>query len=125
MILEDQKKQVESAEAQQNRKMGESSVLAAMGNTFSQAMTQVLRWFAAWAGATGDVSYKLDVDFSATGMTPQMLTALVAGWQAGSFSHETLFDNLKAGKLYPPESTWEEEEVKIREASPVFSGGLE
>jgi hypothetical protein len=84
-----------------------------------------LRWFSSWAGASGDVSYKLDVDFSATGLTPQMLTALVAGWQAGAYSQEMLFDNLKEGKLYPPEATWEEEEVKIREASPVFSGGLE
>jgi len=83
-----------------------------------------LRWFSDWAGANGEVSYQLDTDFSATGMTPQMLTALVAGWQAGSYSHQTLFDNLKAGKIYPPEATWEEEETRLREANPVFSGGL-
>jgi hypothetical protein len=44
----------------------------------------------------------LNTDFFATAMTSQDLTALVASWQQGAISYDTLYYNLQKGEIARP-----------------------
>lgn len=117
-MLEQQRNQVESAEGQSSRRKGEESVLGAVAITISLGITQALTWFAEWAGAPGDVKYELNRDFYPVSMTPQMLTALLAGWQQGAYSDQVLFENLKQGEIIPEDMTLEDEQARITDRAP-------
>lgn len=117
-MLESQRNQVESAEGQASRRKGEESVLGAVAITISLGITQALTWFADWAGASGEVEYELNRDFYPVSMTPQMLTALLAGWQSGAFSSQVLFDNLQKGEIIGEDMTLEDEQSRITDRAP-------
>ena len=121
-MLEAQKRAVESAESAAIHRKGEESILSGVASVLSQGMTRVLEWFAAFAGAAGEVKFEINKDFLPVGMTPQMLTALVQSWQGGAISSQALFENLKAGQFYEPDATFEEEEARIKSGGPVGVG---
>lgn len=124
-MLEQQKKGVETAEKDAQNRKGEESMLSAASQAISLAIEIALKWFADWAGADGkSVEYRLNKDFYPAPMTPQMLSALVAGWQAGAYSDQTLFDNLKQGEIIGQETTLEEEQQRIADSAPKLAGGL-
>jgi hypothetical protein len=104
---------VEAEATLTRRQVGEESTISTIAITISQGMTKVLQWFAAWQGVQEVVSFELNRDFLPLKMDAPMLTALMAAWQAGGISKETLFDNLKQGQLIADEKTFEEEEAQI------------
>ena len=119
-MLEAQKRVGETAEAIELRQSGENSVLSAVSLSVSDSLTHVLRWVY-WWNSTEDspenvseerVLMELNSDFSAKGMASDELTAVVAAWQAGAISRETMFDLFRRGEVLPPGRT-DEEEVKL------------
>jgi hypothetical protein len=83
----------------------------------SESLTHVLRWVY-WWNSTEDspekigadrVLVELNSDFSAKGMTSNEIKAVVAAWQAGAISQETMFDLFRRGEVLPPGRTDEEE----------------
>jgi hypothetical protein len=56
----------------------------------------------------------LNNDFSAKGLSSEELTAIVAAWQAGAISRETMFDLFRRGEVLPPGRT-DAEEAKLAE----------
>jgi hypothetical protein len=112
-MLETQKATVESAETQKAKQGGEQSQLAAMAEVINIAVTRALQVFMTWAGISGEVSYRLNTDFIPAKMSAQELTALVASWQAGAISGQTLFYNLKEGEVIADAVDYEDEQERI------------
>lgn len=117
-MLEVSKDAVESAETQQQRTVGEQSQLGAMAQIISMGITKALQLFTAWSGSTATVSYEINRDFLPARMTAQELTALVTSWQAGAFSNQVLFENLKRGEVVQQSTTYEEEQERIASSTP-------
>jgi hypothetical protein len=108
-MLEAQKRVGETADAIELRQSGENSVLSAVSVSLSDSLTHVLRWVYWWNSteetpeAIGEdrVLIKLNNDFSTKGMTSDEITAVVAAWQAGAISRETMFDLFRKGEVLP------------------------
>jgi hypothetical protein len=106
-LLEPSKKVGETAEAIELRQSGESSVLGGIAASISDSLTQVMRWVYWWHSTeplpdeltSGQVSIQLNTDFSVKGMSPQELQAVVAAWQAGALSRETMIDLFRRGEV--------------------------
>src|SRR4030095_14283929 len=120
--LEDQKRVGETAEAIQLRQSGENSVLSGIATSVSESLTQVLRWVFWWnsteeipdAITSDDVLIQLNTDFSLKGMSSQDLQAIVAAWQAGAISQDTMFELFRRGEILPDGRTNADEEQLIR-----------
>jgi hypothetical protein len=77
----------------------------------------VLRWVYWWNSTEvspeviGEdlVLLELNTDFSVKGMEAKDLTAIVAAWQKGAISRETMFDLFRRGEVLPAGRTDEEE----------------
>ena len=52
---------------------------------------------------------ELNPDFSVKGMQAKDITAVVAAWQKGAISRETMFDLFRRGEVLPAGRTDEEE----------------
>ena len=115
-MLEQQKSGVEAAETIARRQSGEESVLAAMSMTISEGISRALQWFSDWAGANGEAYIELNRDFLPAGMSSQELAGLIAAWQSGAISQQTLFENIKAGEIIAADVTFEEEQARIDSA---------
>jgi hypothetical protein len=121
-ILENQTRVAETATAIILRQAGENSVLANIATSVSESLTQVLRW-AYWWNSTEvlpecvtdeHVLVELNTDFSMKGMTSQDLQAVVAAWQAGAISQDTMLQLFRKGEILPDGRTNREEEALIR-----------
>jgi hypothetical protein len=107
----------ESAEAISIRQSGENSVIASLATSCSASLTHVLRWVYWWNSVVdfphlvtaSEVLLELNTDFDTGQMTGTELTALVAAWQGGAISRDTLLYRLKSGEVLPPGRTVEEE----------------
>lgn len=124
-MLEPQKKGVESSESLSIHRKGEESMLAAASMSLSMGMTKALKWFSDWAGAP-DAKVKVDLnkDFYPVSMTDKMLSALVAGWQQGAYSYETLFNRLKDGEIVDEDTDLQTEQARMNEGPPRLTGQL-
>src|SRR5512146_1601028 len=96
----------ETAEAIELRQSGENSVLTSISVSVSESLTQVLSWVYWWNSTevtpdavASKVSVQLNTDFNTKGMSSDELTAVVAAWQAGAISRETMFDVLRRGEV--------------------------
>jgi len=86
------------------------------------SLNDVLRWVYWWHSTEAlpeDVSaqqlhYELNTDFEASTLGAKELTALVAAWQHGAISRDTLLHNLRTGEVLPPARTNEQEMELIR-----------
>jgi hypothetical protein len=116
-LLEDQKRVGETAEAIQLRQSGESSALTAIAASVSESLTSILRWVY-WWNSTEDfpesitekqVLLQLNTDFSIKGMTAQDLQAIVAAWQSGAISQDTMFELFRRGEILPDGRSNEDE----------------
>ena len=95
----------------------------------SESMSQVLRWACWWNsteespdGVTTDqVTVELNSDFSTKGLSAQEIQSIVAAWQAGAISRDTMTDLFRRGEVLP-EGRTNQEEVKLVAAAPVVSG---
>ena len=115
-VIEQQKKSAETAEALRIRSSSDYSVLSAMASAFDLGMEQVLSWHAWWAGVDevkGRISFSLNKDFFDTRLDPKEAQVLVAAWQSGAVSHDTLFWNLQQGEWIEPGRTLGEEKELI------------
>ncbi len=125
-MLEPQKRAVETADAIELRQSGENSVLTAISLSVSDSITQILRWVYWWNSteelpeAIGDnqVLAQLNTDFSAKGMSSAELTAIVAAWQAGAISRESMFELFRRGEVLPAGRTNEEEKNLVGNLQP-------
>lgn len=107
---------VESANTAAIHRSGEQSMLSSVAQAISIAVTKVLKVFAKFAGADDSkIKFELNRDFFPAPMDALTLTALIAGWQNGAISYETLFENLKKGEIVKPDVTSEAELKAIKE----------
>lgn len=113
-MLEEQKRGVETAEVAAIHRSGEQSMLAAAAWAISFGFTRALQLFSDWAGGKSKVAFELNRRFFPTPMTSEELAALVAAWQQGAISYETLFENMKEGDIVAQDLTAEQEQTKIQ-----------
>jgi hypothetical protein len=126
-LLHDQKKVGETAEAIRLRQSGEDSVLTAIAASLSESLTQVLRWVYWWnsteavpnALTKADVLIRLNTDFGIQGMESKDLTAVVAAWQAGAISQDTMLELFRKGEILPDGRTNADEVGLIGRGSSV------
>lgn len=119
-MLEPQIRGVESAEVASIHRVGEQSMLSSVSMAISLGMTTVVKWFVEWGkGDPNAVKIELNRDFYPVPMTPQMLMALIAGWQQGvpGLSDQGLFDQLKQGEIVAEDVTLEQEQARIESRS--------
>ncbi len=96
-------------------------MLSAIATSVSESLTQVLHWVYWWnstqALPTGltkaEVMIKLNNDFGIAGMSSQDLQAVVAAWQAGAISKDTMFDLFRRGEILPDGRTNQDESALI------------
>ena len=125
-LLESQKRVSESAEALAIRQVGESSIIAGISASVTASLNEVLRWVYWWhstEAAPGDVtaehlSYRLNSDFEASMLSATEIAALVAAWQSGAISRDTLLHNFRTGEILPPARTNEQEIELIKNEPP-------
>jgi len=116
-MLEDTKRVGETADAIELRQAGENSILMTLALSVSDSISQVLRWVYWWNSTepypqdVGEdlVLLKINTDFTAKGLSPLELNAIVAAWQAGAISQETMFDLFRKGEVLPTGRTDAEE----------------
>ena len=116
-LLESQRRVSESAEALTIRQVGESSIIAGISASVTASMNTVLRWVYWWhsteatpqAITAAHLRYELNTDFDSALLTPQEMQSLVAAWQTGAISRDTLLHNLRTGEILPPARTNEQE----------------
>jgi len=121
-LLESQKRVSESAAALSIRQAGESSIIASIAGAVSASMNAVLRWVYWWHSTElspedvtqAHLNYELNSDFEASLLGAQEIQALVAAWQAGAISRDTLLHNLRTGEILPSARTNDQELELIR-----------
>ena len=103
---------------------GEQATLSSMSECVSIGIERALNTFALFAGIKdAEVKYRLNKDFFPMPMTALTLTALVASWQNGAISYETLFANLQKGEVIDIDKTVKEELAKMEEyKAPIPAG---
>jgi hypothetical protein len=108
-LLEDQKRVGETAQAIQLRQSGENSILGSVATSVSESLTQIMRW-AYWWNSTeatpedvtdAQVLVELNTDFSVGGMASDELREVVAAWQAGAISQDTMLELFRKGEILP------------------------
>lgn len=115
-MLESQKAGVEASDTIARRQNGELSLLASIAATIEAGSKQALQWFADWAGASGEIDIQINRDYVPSKMSAQDIAGIVAAWQSGAISQETLFDNLKSGEIIDNDITFEDEQSRIGSA---------
>ena len=68
-------------------------------------------------GGLEDAVYELNTDYNPTGMNAQSLTAMVAAFQGGAISYDTLYENLQRGEIASTERTAQDERKLIQNAN--------
>jgi hypothetical protein len=120
-LLENNKKVGETAEAIELRQTGEHSILGNIALSVSDSLTQILRWVYWWNSTeespddigADKVLLELNTDFSAKGLEPQEIQAVVAAWQAGAISRDTMTELFRRGEVLPDGRSIEEEKKLI------------
>jgi hypothetical protein len=121
-MLEEAKRVGETATAIELRQSGEYSILGGVAFSVSESLTQVLRWVYWWNSTEelpDDVSdtqvlMQLNTDFSTKGLASQDVQAIVAAWQAGAISQDTMHELFRRGEVLPEGRTNEEEATLIK-----------
>jgi hypothetical protein len=114
-LLAGEKRAVEAAETVAIRRANENSVLENIAQEESETLNKALAMLCQWAGIQ-PITIELNRDFIGTPLSGADITALVDTYLKGGISQETLFYNLKAGEIYPDNTTFEEEQAKITSA---------
>lgn len=119
-FLEAEKSGVEATETVQLRRVGETSVLAGIVNKRSRMMQDMLVFMAQWAGVSGEITVQINTDFDEVGMSAQDKLAFFQMMQGGAISEQTFFYNMKKGEVYEPNTTFEDEQERIRAQAPAI-----
>ena len=67
-------------------------------------------------GAKDQVVIELNTDFSTKGLSAQEVTAIVAAWQNGALSRDSMLDIFRRGEVLP-EGRSNEEETRLAQVS--------
>lgn len=122
-LLESNKKVGETAEAIELRQTGEHSILSNIATSVSESLSQVLRW-AYWWNSTEDtldditaeqVTVELNTDFSTKGLSAQEIQSIVAAWQAGAISRDTMAELFRRGEVLAEGRTTAEEAALVKQ----------
>jgi hypothetical protein len=125
-LLETQKRVGEAAEAIELRQSGENSILGSLAMSVGMSLTQVLRW-AYWWNSTEQwpddvtkeqVCIELNTDFSTKGLSAQEIAAVVAAWQSGALSQDSMMELFRRGEVLPEGRTNEEEARLVQAGMP-------
>jgi hypothetical protein len=125
-LLEERKRVSETAQALELRQSGENSVLSGIVTSVSESLTQILRWIYWWNSTevhpdhitADEVLIQLNSDFNTKGLSSQELQALVAAWQAGAISRDTMFVVFRKGEILP-DGRSNEDEAALLAANPI------
>lgn len=109
----------EAAETAGIRHMGENSVLSGISQAISKVLNKCLTIAGEWMSVV-PAEIELNRDFMPQEMTPQMLQQLVASWQSGAISANTLFENLKAGEIIDSKKEFDDEQAEIQTTATVL-----
>ena len=132
-LLESNKKVGETADAIELRQSGEHSILSNIATSLSESLSQVLRWAYWWNSTeaspedvtTEQVTFELNTDFSTKGLSTQEIQSIVAAWQAGAISRDTMTDLFRRGEVLPEGRTDAEEKRLIGTAKSEVVPGSE
>lgn len=124
-LLEENKKEAETAEVLQIRQSGEGSVLHNAAAAVGHSMTKVIKWIYWWHSTEPfpesikdtDCSLNMNTDFIGYKLPADKLLALVRAWQGRAISHHTLLHNFMQGEVLPPGLDIAEE-LELIEAEP-------
>lgn len=107
-MLADEKKASEAQSTVEIRTAGERSIIANLAEDVSDVMTKALRVMAMWSGYdSSNVHYRLNVDYGLSRLDYHTIKELVASWQSGAITYQTLFDNLLRGDVISPDAEYE------------------
>jgi hypothetical protein len=131
-LLESNKKVGETAEAIELRQTGEHSILSNIATSVSESLSQILRWAYWWNSieesiddiTTEQVTVELNTDFSTKGLSAMEITSIVAAWQAGAISRDTMTDLFRRGEVLP-EGRTDAEEKQLTQSEPPRPAGME
>lgn len=124
-MLEEQRRMGETAASIELRQSGENSVLSGVSLSISESLSHVLRWVFWWNSTEtspefigeNSVLMTLNSDFSLKGMASDQIKAIVAAWQAGAISRDTMLDLFRMGDVLPVGRS-NEEEAKLVATAP-------
>ncbi len=123
-LIRNQERANVTAETTRLQKTGEISVLSSAVQNVQTGIKSALSFAAMWAGASEkeieDLQAELNSDFFDTRMEAAEVQALVAAWQSGAFSKETLHARLQEGEIIAPDRTFEEEQEAIEREGEDF-----
>jgi hypothetical protein len=94
---------------------GLGSIVASLNQSLTRVL-QLANWWAEGgdqAGAAADVSFAMNTDLAARGMSGEEITAVVDAWRAGAISRDTLLERLKRGEVLPEGRTVAQERALI------------
>lgn len=132
-LIRNQERANVTAETQKLQATAETSVLMNAVQTVELAFNVAIKFLATWAGATesevDDIRLELNKDFFGIPLSANDLKELVAAWQSGAFSRQTLHENLQRGEIIDPKRTLEEEtelmEAEAPEVPDEVDAGME
>ena len=122
-LLEDGGGPAETAFSVSMRHSGEHATLRSIAGSIEKAMTMVLRWLTWWVGPAvwpedqKDVTIELNKEFFQAKMDATEMTGLMAMFQSGAISFETLYEQLEKGGRTREGVTAEEEKQAIEKAT--------
>jgi len=70
------------------------------------------------AEEAGEVLVKVNTDFSTKGLDSQEVQAVVAAWQAGVISRDTMFELFRKGEILPDGRTNQDEARLVEAGNP-------
>ena len=112
-MIADETRQAETLGATVIKRSGENSVMAAIVIGVSDAIRWALEIMAEWAGASGEVVFQINKEFTPTGMTAQDLTAYMSAVQQGLMSEIEFYELLQRGDVVDGEKDYETHQEEI------------
>lgn len=114
-MLSPDKNAVEAADTIAQKRQGENSSLGALANSVGRGLSLVLTFMAQWSAATGEVSVKLNTDYSPVGMSPQTITALLQAVMTSNLSSQSFYEALVKGEVVAGTRDFDQEQALIEE----------
>lgn len=112
---------VEAAETVRLRQSGEASILSTISDNISRGLRLCLGWMALWVtGSDEGVEFEVNRDFFSGRTTPEEMKALIAAWQGGAITYETLFQQLVTGEVIDEDEDPDEYREKLDEEAPAL-----
>lgn len=112
-LLEGQKASVEAAETVRLRGAGDTYTLGSINTSAADGLSLALSYADQWEGGDGNVTMEPNLQFVDTKLSAEDITALLGAFNSSAISLETFLWNLQHGERLQPDSTVEQELVRI------------